>query len=374
MKELLKYSIVIVLIFNLYCSGKEPVKIGFAGSLSGKFSDFGTDGRDGVISAIEKINSEGGINGRKLELLTSDDKGSAEAARKGDIDLINRGAAVIIGHMTSSMTMAVADIVNENKVVMVSPTVSTDLLNDIDDYIIRVVSSTKVESLTLAEKVYDLYKIRSISFIYDLSNRDYTESWVKNFKAAFSKKGGRSIETISFSSLDTMQYSKIAEDALRKGPDAVAVVANSQDTALICQQIRKKTRLPIFACAWSQTKDLIIQGGGSVEGVILSHQFSKDNVSEDYPEFKKSFTRRFNREPEFPAVFSYNAMMVIADALKRDDNISNLKKTILEKREYKGIHSNFKINEYGDAITEFHLISIKEGKFVGIPNKEEAVK
>jgi hypothetical protein len=67
-------------------------------------------------------------------------------------------------------------------------------------------------------------------------------------------------------------------------------------------------------------------------------------------------------------------MMVIADALKRDDNISNLKKTILEKREYKGIHANFKINEYGDAITKFHLISIREGKFVGIANKEEAVK
>ncbi len=103
------------------CEKKEnPIKVGFVGGLTGRLSDLGTAGRNGVILAVEEINSRGGINGRPVELITKDDKQDPELSLRVDRELVDEGVAAIIGHMTSVMSMAVLPFINEEKILMIS--------------------------------------------------------------------------------------------------------------------------------------------------------------------------------------------------------------------------------------------------------------
>jgi branched-chain amino acid transport system substrate-binding protein len=83
---------------------KNAYKIGFVGGLTGKSSDLGIQGRNSVMLAVEEINSQGGINGRPLQLITKDDKQDPQTALKVDRELIDEGVITIIGHMTSTMS------------------------------------------------------------------------------------------------------------------------------------------------------------------------------------------------------------------------------------------------------------------------------
>ena len=59
---------------------KTVVKIGFIGPLTGGVAQYGIATKEGVELKIEEINAQGGINGKKLELITVDDKGDAKEA------------------------------------------------------------------------------------------------------------------------------------------------------------------------------------------------------------------------------------------------------------------------------------------------------
>ena len=120
--------------FITTCAPDKPILLGFVGGLSGRVADLGISGRNGATLAVENINSTGGVNGRKVKLVVMDDKQDGEVAKQVVKELIDQGVAAIIGHMTSSMSMQTVPIVNEKKVIMMSPTTTTTYLSGKDDY------------------------------------------------------------------------------------------------------------------------------------------------------------------------------------------------------------------------------------------------
>ncbi|MEW5815083.1 MAG: ABC transporter substrate-binding protein [Spirochaetota bacterium] len=143
-----RYSAYIfILISALYfCTEKNPIKIGFAGGLTGIHSDLGIAGRNGALLAVEEITSAGGIKGRPVVLITKDDQQDPVAALKVDKELIDEGVVAIIGHMTSVMTMSVIPFINKSEILMISPTTSTNELTNIDDYFFRTLPANKDET------------------------------------------------------------------------------------------------------------------------------------------------------------------------------------------------------------------------------------
>ena len=140
-----RFALVILaglLIIAFGCSPPEPVRIGFVGGISGRGADLGISGRDGAQLAVEQRNQAGGVAGRPVEIIFRDDHQDPEIARRVVEELVELGVSAIVGPMTSAMGVAVVPIVNERKVVMVSPTVTTEDLTGLDDYFFRVSSTT----------------------------------------------------------------------------------------------------------------------------------------------------------------------------------------------------------------------------------------
>ncbi len=93
---------------------KGPIKIGFPSVFSGIFALLGQSSSAGARMEIDKVNAAGGINGRKLELVTRDSKGKPDEATKVVRDLVNSdGCEIILDAETSASAFAVQELVRE---------------------------------------------------------------------------------------------------------------------------------------------------------------------------------------------------------------------------------------------------------------------
>jgi branched-chain amino acid transport system substrate-binding protein len=340
------------------CRKADPIKLGFVGGLTGRYSDLGTAGRNGALLAVEEANERGGINGRAIELITRDDKQEPAAAVQADRELI----------MTSSMTMAALPIINEQRVLMVSPTSSTDRLTGIDDYFFRVVSTNKQETICLAGHAFQAQGLKKIAALFDLANSGYTESFFNNFKEEFEKLGGTIIFSKGFTLDMDVSFSTLTAEILSTEAEGVLIVAGALDTAMICQQLRKKNFTGKFIpCLWAMTPELISNGGSAVEGLVFfSKQFDQTSTAPNYLLFRDNYRSRFGNEPNFASVHTYDAVRVVLEALTIDSNPDNLKRTIIAKRTFTGLQGDFEIDRYGDTQSQFILLTIRDGQFTRI--------
>lgn len=349
------------------CENQKPIKIGFAGTFTGRHYDLGISGRNGAILAVEEANKKGGIKGRKIELIAKDDKYDPQVALSVDRELIDQGVIAIVGHMTSEISKAVLPLINEKKIVMISPTAASPLLDGIDDYFIKVNSTSRDEALKNAGFAYHNLNIRRISAVYDSSNKAYAQEWLSAFKSDFEGLGGRVVSTITFNSNENPSFLELARRLLASRPHGIVIIANALDTAHICQQIRKiNPNTPILSSLWGMTIDILSHGGKAVENVVFSHIFNPADSTQQYLDFKKNYIERFGREPDFAAVKSYDAINIILSSIQNSKDMADLKKAILKKKKFKGLQGDFEIDEYGDAQNKTFLITIKENKFVAI--------
>lgn len=346
---------------------KPPIKVGFSGGLTGKFSDLGTAGRNGVTLAVEELNAAGGIHGRRVELITRDDRQEPDAAVQADRELIDEGVAAIIGHMTSVMSMAAQPLINEKKMLMISPTTSTARLNGLDDYFIRVVQTIGVNAGILAEHVYTVSGVRNVGVIYDLSNRAFTEDYVSGFRSRFEDLGGRISAVETFQSGPGAAFPELVQKTLSSGAEGLVIAASAVDAAMICQQMRKTgSGLPVFLSGWAMTQDFLQHGGTAVAGASFIEFFDRESTLPSYLDFKNRFIERFGEEPSFAAVFGYEAAQVLFAALARNEDVGALRETILRQKTFRGVQGDFEIDAYGDAKRTHVPITVKDGRFTSM--------
>ena len=266
------------LLFLLCCTAHEPVKIGFVGGLTGRIADLGIAGRDGVVLAAEETNREGGIGGRPIELIVRDDAQDPNQAVRVDLELIEEGVAAIIGHMTSSMSVAAVPIMNEHKVLMISPTTSTNELTGIDDYFFRVYPYSAQTSSLLAQHVFQIMGLRRVASIYNANNREFGESAFHPFREEFERLGGSVVYVETFLSGSEVHFLEIVKRIIASEPDCLYVLANAMDTAMICQQLYKLGRhLQVITSDPPATDEFLQFGGRSVEGMFFMNTLNRNS-------------------------------------------------------------------------------------------------
>lgn len=355
-------SFLFILIFG--CTEKETIKIGFSATLTG--TDFGARCRNGVELAIDEINNSGGINGRKIKLITKDDENKPEIAIKVDKELINEGVVAIIGHPTSTMTLASLSLINENKMLMISPTVSTNELTGLDDYFFRVGPASKVETYKHAIYMANTLNIKKVSVIYDLSNSKYTEDWYKNFKEKYESLDGKIIASEKFTSGKNPDFEMLIKNLLSSEPEGMVIIANALDTARICQLLYKMNfNKAIVASGWAMTEEFIKNSGRAGENVVFIVSKDYNNKNKNYINFQEKYVRIYGIEPQFHEIHSYEVVMVLKNALLKCENYNSdeIKKQILKQKTFNGLQNDFLIDEYGDVIRSHFYYKVENSQF-----------
>lgn len=349
------------------CAPPEPLLLGFVGGLSGRVADLGVDGRNGAMLAVELRNQAGGVKGKQVELLVEDDQQDPAVARKAVSKLIGRKVAAIIGPMTSAMATATVPLVNGAQVAMISPTVTTNELTGLDDYFFRVLSSTRSYARKSADYHFQNAGMRRVVTIHDLRNKSYTESWLADYLDVFKAAGGRVVGSLSFSSSDETHFADLARKLLNTQPDGILIVANSVDTAMLCQQIRKmNASIPIAASEWAATERLIELGGRAVEGIVIAQILDRQSNQPAFVEFRRHYLARYGKEPGFAGLTAFDAANVAMDGLESQASGQSLKQTLIARKIFGGAQTPVVFDAFGDTARETYLTTIRDAKFVAL--------
>lgn len=345
------------------CSDDRPIKIGFAGGLTGRHADLGIYGRNGVLLAIEETNARGGIDGRQLQLLIKDDEQQAQVARKVVQELIDAGVVAIIGHFTSAMSVVTVPLANSHSVLMFSPTTATDSLTGIDDYFIRAISPNQTSIEILANYVMEKKHGKKVVVIYDDQNRAFGIEWFVSF-AQRGKALQVDVKGLPFTAGPEYGFANLARNALADSPDSVVIVAAALDAAMICQQIRKiDDKVSLYTTMWSMSEDFLQNAGSAGDGVVFANWFDPDYPGEQAVAFRRNYTKRFGREPNFSSNFAYETASILIEALKSGRQPAHLKNTILEIGHFEGLQGSIDIDSYGDTKRSFFLMQVKNGGY-----------
>lgn len=357
--------ILCILVQALTGCSRGPFRFGFVGGLTGKMSDLGISGRNSLQLAIETINEAGGIDGRRVSLITADDKNDPEAAGQAVRDLISRDADIIIGHMVSSMTLHTVPIVNKHRILMVSPTTSTPLLSGKDDYFLRVIPENTGRIADMVDYITRHRDCHRFAGVIDTANESYTGPWWESFTGLYASAERKLVHEQFYSSTGEVDYAGIISQAAAATPDCIVITANAFDTAMFCQQIEKQG-IPahIVASGWAMTEDLIRYGGKAVEGLIFSATPEPDSSAEDWLRFEEAYIGRYGEKPDFAAINTYDAAMIVRRAYSEKKRDEPLKDAIIRIRSFDSLQGTVTINRFGDAEKEYHIIAVKDGAFI----------
>ncbi|MCX7682261.1 MAG: TIGR01906 family membrane protein [Anaerolineae bacterium] len=366
-------GLIIVLLLASGCAGRRPIRVGFAGELTGHQSDLGVAGRNGVLLAVETINAGGGIAGRPIELLVRDNYGTREGARAATRELIEAGVVAIIGPMTSTQSEAAIPVAEKAGVVILSPTAATPELSRRDDHFLRLNTPSIGEARLLARHIYQQRGLRRMAGIYDTDNAAYTYSYWRAFADAYRALGGEITDGLGFPSSKRPDFAPLLATLRTGNPEGLLIIASALDTALIAQRARLEGwEIPLFGCYWAYTEVLLYNGGRAVEGMELVVSFDMNSSAPAFQDFCTRYQARFGHPPTFPAALSYETMLVLAAALDKIDGRGTwsaeqrerLRQALLETRDFPGLTGPISLNEYGDTARTQFLVAIRDGQFV----------
>lgn len=365
----------LVLILGLIWQGitwtTEPLKIGFSAGLTGTASELGVSGRNGLMMAVGSINEAGGIHGREVQLVVRDDENHVGKALEVDKAHYQQGIQFIIGHMTSNMAEKTLPFINQNNLLMITPTMSSHDLTGKDDHLIRVVSSNKEEAVFMAEIYKKNPEIQRVTILYDESNAAYTQVIRDFFTESFQGDLGKEVVSLAFHSSEIMDYGEWIGKVVETEPDGLMILSSAFDAAMFCQQLEQaQVDLPVLLSAWSMTRDLITHGGTAVEGVHMVSLMNRDSQDKAYLEFAAEYQDRYEEEPSFSAIFAHDAATVLFESLlaleAEHHTPQEVKDKIISIGTFRGLQSDIEIDQYGDARRELYEYTIIHGEFVKV--------
>lgn len=366
MKKLTYLIIFLILIFSLSfylkytLSHKPPLRIGLLVTLTGKSPELGREIRDGVLIAVEEINQRGGINGRKIKLLIKDIKSDPEIAKVSVMELITDEVEAIVGPDTSTIARAIVPIINNQKILTISPTVSSTEFFMKDDYFITLEPSNRKFGTTLAKFINEKLKPSRILIIHDKRNPVYTADFVGNFVESLKEKIKVDYLPIEINISD---FDSLVQEALRFQSDVIILVTDVLNASVITQKIREKSKsVKIIICPWAKFNSFMKYAGDLSEGVFSIGYFEDLKNSEDFLIFKDKFIKIFGYEPEFPSINGYNSVYILKEAYSKKAKETELRDRILGSKFTLPFIEIF-INKYGDAEIETFIVQVINGKY-----------
>lgn len=356
-----------LLLLYLSCSPFVTIRIGYLGSLRGMDSQVGVEGRNGCELAVDEINRSGGIKGKKIELIIGDAGEGPDDALKATMDLYRKGVVAIIAQTTSNPLINVFGFINSNKLLLFSTTAGSDVYINRNDYFFRMVLPVEKEARTLATFAYSTLRIKNITIAYDLDNLVFSRDFNYYFKKQFDSLGGRIIgtEEFRFHSPESI-YDAAVKIAGNDGTGGVMIVANSMQVALYCQILAKtRPNLPLLTTRWAFNENLIDNGGKTTSRLFLTGEFDNDCTNDLFVRFQKAFFSRYRIGPEFLNYASFDAMIVLAQAMTNCDVITSdsLRNELLRRRVFESLQYKIEFNATGEADRPVFLFRITNGVF-----------
>ncbi len=380
-KQLAKVVGILIVALALCVSGcrkkayEAPIKVGAIFAVTGGAANLGGPEQKTAEMFVDKINKAGGVNGNKIRLIVKDSGSKPENAISLAKQLIEEEKVLaIIWPSTSGETMAIKNICQESKTILLSCAAAEDIVNPVASYVFK----TPQKDSDAVRRIFQVMKAKGISKIGVITSND-----------GFGVAGGKQLAnlanlagiTIAISEAYDKQETDLTGLLTKvKGQDVNAVVNWSIVPAqsLVAKNMKQiGLDVPLFQSHGYGNIKYVQAGGEAANGTIFpcGRLLIAESLPDNHPQkavlvgYKKDYEGKYKEDASTFGGHAYDAMLILVEGIKKAgspdkekvrDAIENLKGFVGTA----GVFNFSSQDHNGLGLDAFEMLTVKDGKFV----------
>ena len=328
---------------------QEPIKIGGLFALSGKASHIGTPTKLVAEMIVDKINAEGGINGRPIELVTGDTESDPSKTVVAAKKLIERDKVVaIVGPTTTGSCMAIIDTIQKAEIPMVACVGGTPPVNPVRKWVFKSPQKT----VTAVEKVYVYLKSQGIDKVGLVTASDGFGKEGKASLVKLAKEHG--IEVLADETFDPTDVDMTGQLTKVKNTDAQAVICWTIGPAgaIVAKNAKNLDMgIPLIQCHGLPDPTYLELAGEAANGSILpsTRLMVASQLPDENPDKKLllDFINEYENVRKYGKVgthsgYAWDAIQIVTLAMKEAGTEPNkLRDAIEATKNYVGVSGTY---------------------------------
>ena len=346
-------------------SAGDSIRIGLSAPITGNYAEFGENFKYSAEMAIKLVNEQGGLLGKKVELVVMDSKGDPKEAALIAQKLVEDPSIVAeVGDFTSTCCMAAAPIYERGGMVQLSPTSSHPNFAPSGEYMFGVIGTQAAEGPFNSTYVgKDYLGIKSVGVIY--INNDWGQVSMEEFVAQ-AKKDDIKVTAVELFMEAERDYGAVLTKIRQTNPDGLYIIAHYNEAAAICRQLRKMNwKVKTFAPSGIFSAKMIELGGAAVEGIATNTFFALEDPNPKVQNFISEFEQAAKRKPNMHAACAYDSFNMIFEAIRQAKSTDRaaIRNALANLKDFDGVTGKLTFTEVGDIARKYMIMVIEDGKW-----------
>lgn len=299
------------------------IKIGVAQPLSGPSADRGQDLVYGVNLAVKEINATGfKVAGKPvtIEVVVVDDKAEINTAKQVAQQLVDQKVTAVIGHLSSETTEATIPIYKQAKIPQLFTSSAVELSNLGDGNTFRLVANDALQAQAVAGYVGSTLKAAKVAMIYE--DTSYGAPLAKDVAASLTKQG-KTLTVNMPTDTKKIDFAEFVGKLKAAPPDALVTVLRDHQLLPLFEalQAAQLTNIPLVATSVAKTRKMVT-APVDIKSFYLTSSALTPREFTAGPSFTTKFRAAYNSDPVWAAHYAYDAVYVLADAMRSADSVS----------------------------------------------------
>jgi len=317
-------------------SSQESIKIGVTLSETGPGSGIGIAVRDGMKMAVDEINSDGGINGKNIELIIVDNQSDPEKAKEAFLAIEGTHAPLMHVSSLSSISTAVSPLAEEHKVVLMALSATATNITVEKKWTYRYFPTAEIEAVPIS-RILDGLNVYNLGMLYQ--NDEFGRS-VADAVVMASQHPDRTVNREPFD-LDVTDFKDHIMNL--QNTDAIVIVAFPDYVKVIFRDIREVNyQGHVIGSSDAVTPDIVSMP--EANGVYLATPTIYNSKFQFANKIADNFESRYNKQLDHNAANGYDFIKIL-DRLLENEELSrdNVKQILDEGFSHVGVFGSIRV-------------------------------
>ncbi|MDR7419662.1 MAG: penicillin-binding protein activator [Armatimonadota bacterium] len=296
-----------------------------------------------------------------VSLLVEDDRGSPEVASRLFAQFAERDVSAVVGPLTDLAAAAVAPAAERAGIALVTPG-ATGTIPYSGSSVFRTSLPAQSQARVLAEYVVRVRRLKTITVIHE--GNDYGTMTAMAFAQRVADLGGEIVGTRIYRDGDT-DFTRYATGAVGDGAEAVFIAGYPDEGARIIVTLRERGfRGLMIGSDALYSRDLVEWARDAAHGLLLPAAFVAGDPLPRVQEFVGRYTRRYGQTPDHFAAQAYDAVKVLAFAVRRSGRSAQAIRGALQGvRRFPGATGEITFDRFGAPDRPVAVAQVKAGAF-----------
>ncbi|MDW8191885.1 MAG: ABC transporter substrate-binding protein [Synergistota bacterium] len=368
---------VLVLLVGGVALAQDTIKIGFFAPLTGPAAADGASALNSAQLAIEYINEQGGVLGKKLELVVYDDGLKPSEAVAVARKLIEKDKVVgVVSGSYSGPTRAAAPVFQEAKIPMVAAYAVHPEITRAGEYIFRNGFLGEIEGAAAAEVVGKKLNAKTVYLL--TVDIDYGRALSAGFRSRAEKIGLKIIGE-KFFPMGEKDFTPYLTEIKAANPDAIFISGYYFHAPAVVQARNLGYTGYIVGEEGFDSPKFIEIAGKAAEGVVIVTNFDRDDPRPLVKWFINKYKEKYKIDPDMVGASSFDAVFILVEGIKRagSTEAAKIKDAIASLKDFDVLTGKIKrFTKIGEVVKAVQVQIVKDGTFrhYGVIDDPEIIK